>query len=266
MPTLPWLALPPVAIWELIPITLPVASMSGPPELPGLIGASVCSTSSISKLLGAWIVRWTAEMTPVVRVRSRPKGLPIAMAGSPTCTPFDEPRVSGVSLRPVGSTFSSARSVDSSLPSTFASTLCLFWNWTRDLGRAVDDVGVGEDGAGLVDDEARAGGLALLLLGQAEVEGRLRALDDLRADEDDARRVALVDVARGEAGVAVVGVARGAEWGLLHERRRRLGRPQVQALDDPDRRAGPDDGRDDGDRKDAALHGDSGSDPVLNVP
>ena len=88
MPTLPWLPLPPVAIWELMPITLPVASMSGPPELPGLIGASVCSTSSISKLLGAWIVRWTAEMTPVVRVRSRPKGLPIAMAGSPTCTPL----------------------------------------------------------------------------------------------------------------------------------------------------------------------------------
>ena len=62
MPTLPLLPLPPVAICELMPITLPVASMSGPPELPGLIGASVCSTSSISKLLGAWIVRWTAEI------------------------------------------------------------------------------------------------------------------------------------------------------------------------------------------------------------
>ena len=47
MPTLPLLPLPPVAICELMPMTLPVASMSGPPELPGLIGASVCSTSSI---------------------------------------------------------------------------------------------------------------------------------------------------------------------------------------------------------------------------
>ena len=133
MPTLPWLPLPPVAIWELMPITFPVASMSGPPEFPGLIGASVCSTSSISKLLGAWIVRWTAEMTPVVRVRSRPKGLPMAMAGSPTCTPLEEPRVSGVRWAPAGSTWSSAMSVDSSLPSTFASTLCLFWNWTLTL-------------------------------------------------------------------------------------------------------------------------------------
>jgi hypothetical protein len=29
------------SIWELIPITRPAASIRGPPELPGLIGASV---------------------------------------------------------------------------------------------------------------------------------------------------------------------------------------------------------------------------------
>ena len=36
---------PKEAIAELTPITAPVASTSGPPELPGLIAASVCRAS-----------------------------------------------------------------------------------------------------------------------------------------------------------------------------------------------------------------------------
>ena len=51
MPTLP-LPLPPVSIWELIPITSPSASISGPPELPGLIAASVWITLEIEKPFG----------------------------------------------------------------------------------------------------------------------------------------------------------------------------------------------------------------------
>ena len=51
MPTLP-LPEPPVSICELIPMTRPVASSSGPPELPGLIAASVCRTLSIAKPFG----------------------------------------------------------------------------------------------------------------------------------------------------------------------------------------------------------------------
>ena len=78
MPTLP-LPLPPVAICELMPITRPAASSSGPPELPGLIAASVWMTLSIAKPLGAWIWRCSAETTPVVSVRSSPNGLPIAI-------------------------------------------------------------------------------------------------------------------------------------------------------------------------------------------
>jgi hypothetical protein len=45
----------PVSIWALMPITLPEASSSGPPELPGLMAASVCSAPEIWKPLGAWI-------------------------------------------------------------------------------------------------------------------------------------------------------------------------------------------------------------------
>ena len=84
MPTLPC-ELPAVAICELTPITRPVSSSSGPPELPGLIGASVWMTSSIEKPLGAWIERPMPETMPSVAVRSRPNGLPMAIAVSPTC-------------------------------------------------------------------------------------------------------------------------------------------------------------------------------------
>jgi hypothetical protein len=56
----------------LIPITLPPASISGPPELPGLMAASVWMTSEIVKPFGALICRCSAEMIPDVTVRSRP--------------------------------------------------------------------------------------------------------------------------------------------------------------------------------------------------
>ena len=63
IPTLP-LPAPPVAICELTPTTRPRASSSGPPELPGLIGASVWITSSIWKPSGAWISRPSAGDDP----------------------------------------------------------------------------------------------------------------------------------------------------------------------------------------------------------
>ena len=71
MPTEPLLP-EPVAICELMPITRPSASISGPPELPGLIAASVWMTSEIVKPLGALICRCSAETIPEVTVRSSP--------------------------------------------------------------------------------------------------------------------------------------------------------------------------------------------------
>ena len=59
MPTLP-LPLPPVAICELMPITRPFASSRGPPELPGLMAASVWIAWPIVNVLGDWISRPTA--------------------------------------------------------------------------------------------------------------------------------------------------------------------------------------------------------------
>ena len=119
MPTLPPLP-PPVWICELIPITLPELSISGPPELPGLIAASVWITCEIEKPLGAWIWRWRAETMPVVTVRSSPNGLPIATTGSPTSTFAESPSASGWRLSAGTSTLSRATSVAGSVPTTSA--------------------------------------------------------------------------------------------------------------------------------------------------
>ena len=112
---------PPVSICELIPITSPAALISGPPELPGLIAASVWITLEIENPLGAWIWRCRAETMPLVTVRSRPNGLPIATTGSPTSIFEESPRASGCSWSEGASTLSSARSVAGSVPTTSAS-------------------------------------------------------------------------------------------------------------------------------------------------
>ena len=86
-----------------------------------------------------------------------------------------------------------------------------------------------------VDDEARAGRLAALLLGEAEVERRLRVLDDLRADEHDAGRGALVDVAAGSGRRRRRRVLVAAQRRLLDDRRR-VAAAEVELGDDRDRR------------------------------
>ena len=72
------------AICSLMPITSPFESSSGPPELPGLIDASVWIALSIPKLVRPSTVRLVAEITPTESDWSSPKGLPIAATGSPT--------------------------------------------------------------------------------------------------------------------------------------------------------------------------------------
>ena len=64
----------------LMPITSPVEDTSGPPELPGLSGASVCTTSSIIRPVRDCSERPSAETTPAVTVASKPSGLPMAIA------------------------------------------------------------------------------------------------------------------------------------------------------------------------------------------
>ncbi len=115
MPTLPplWLKMAVV-----IPTTSPRSLNSGPPELPGLMGASVWMKSSYGP---APIARPLALTMPAVTVLLRPKGLPIATTQSPTLMPSESPSLAVGKLF-AGSIFSTARSVFGSRPITLASS------------------------------------------------------------------------------------------------------------------------------------------------
>ena len=81
---------------EVMPITRPLLSRSGPPELPGLMAASVWMMPVIVRSSGPWRVRSSALMPTVVSVRPKgPKGLPIAIAHWPTRRSPEAPRVTG---------------------------------------------------------------------------------------------------------------------------------------------------------------------------
>src|SRR4051794_14799723 len=110
------------AICELTPITRPAASSSGPPELPGLIAASVCTAPGIEKPLGASISRPRAETMPVVTVPERPNGEPMAIVASPGRSELEDASCSGF-VPPstfLGSIESTARSLEGSLPISLA--------------------------------------------------------------------------------------------------------------------------------------------------
>jgi len=90
----------------LIPISLPVRLISAPPELPGLMAASVCSrlrkVNGRPSRPGTVISRSRAESTPTVTVCSCPKGLPMAMTVSPTIRSDEVPRGTGGNALPGG--------------------------------------------------------------------------------------------------------------------------------------------------------------------
>ena len=126
-PTLPP---PDERIWELIPITRPRASSSGPPELPRLIAASVWIASLIEKSVSASIVRSLAEIDAdrqrvLLAERAADRRDRLADLSAPVC-----PRSAGRASRPVGSTFSSPTSAFGSKPTIFASTWLPSANWT----------------------------------------------------------------------------------------------------------------------------------------
>ena len=87
-----------------------------------MIAASVWMASPISNCVSDWIVRSSAEITPIESDWRSPNGLPIAATGSPTEIVCDSPRWSGVSERPSGSTFRSATSAFGSWPTISAGT------------------------------------------------------------------------------------------------------------------------------------------------
>ena len=101
---------------------------SGPPELPLLIGASVWIASVIVAWFGAVISRWSALTIPEVTVSSSPNGLPIATTSSPTWSTVESPSAIGSSTLVGASTWSTARSVEVSAPTSDALYLDPFGN------------------------------------------------------------------------------------------------------------------------------------------
>src|SRR3954454_13767781 len=105
---------------ELMPTTSPSSVSSGPPELPGLIAASVCTRWVKCSPSLVSIVRSSADTIPSVAVGPpvNAKALPIATTGSPMRSSDDLPN--GNAVRPVLSTLMTARSSVRSTPSTLA--------------------------------------------------------------------------------------------------------------------------------------------------
>ena len=117
-------SLPPEAdaMAVLMPMTLALASASGPPELPGLIGASVWMRP-VSVPTGDSSSRSRPLTMPEVTVCWKPKGLPRAMAVSPTSTVPGSAR--GAATRSVvGVTATMARSFSGARPTTRPVSSC----------------------------------------------------------------------------------------------------------------------------------------------
>ena len=105
--------------------------------------------------------RPVALTTPTVTVCSRPNGLPIAMAHSPTSIRSESPSFAAIRPSSAG-IWITARSVVASVPRS-SRDLLLVVEPDRDLVRALDDVEVRQDVPLLVDDDARADARALPL-------------------------------------------------------------------------------------------------------
>ena len=118
---------PSVAMAELMPTTSPRALTSAPPELPGLMAASVwiALNSGLRSPFspGTSTVRLSALTMPVVTVPDRPSGEPMAMTRSPTTSPRDSPSVAAGSCES-DCTCRTARSVTGSRPTIFAAISC----------------------------------------------------------------------------------------------------------------------------------------------
>ena len=101
-----------------IPITLPSLFTKAPPLLPEFIAASVWIRLYVFPSVLCTVLL-TALIIPDVTELCIPKGLPTAIANSPTTTLFESPSSAGV--KSFLSIFITARSVCESVPTTFAS-------------------------------------------------------------------------------------------------------------------------------------------------
>ena len=170
-----------------MPTTSPSASSSGPPELPGLIEASVW-IAAVDREVGERVDRAVGG-----RDDARPRATGSARTGcrsprppSPTSTSVSEPSGSGCRSSPSGSTFEQgdvgegieADDVRRDLVAVGELNVDLVGLVQRPVRRAGrlgvgDDVGVGEDLAVVGDDEARSPGPAAAAAAALKMFGAL---------------------------------------------------------------------------------------------
>ena len=134
-PMLPPAKIPPLRIEVFMPITRPWRSASGPPELPGLIGASVWIMATPAQSApGPFsqpyesMTRPSADTMPLVTVRSRSNGLPRATANWPT-------RRSSVKANTAGTRPSTSSARSRTATSRRTSTPTISADTSRPLGR-----------------------------------------------------------------------------------------------------------------------------------
>ena len=109
----------PDLIRVLIPITSPLLFNNGPPELPGFIAASVWINSNfLSYIPNCETFLFKLLIIPRVTVFSSPKGLPTAIAQSPTLIFVESPNFA-IGQGPFPSSLITAKSVSKSCPINF---------------------------------------------------------------------------------------------------------------------------------------------------
>ena len=113
IPTLPSAPSPAVSICELMPITRPAASSSGPPELPGLIGASVWITLSIAEAVGGLDLALERRDDPAGQRAVEPERVADRQGGVARPGPWSSRRARGARRAgtPAGSTLSTRQVV-----------------------------------------------------------------------------------------------------------------------------------------------------------
>ena len=163
---------------ELMPITSPCMSKAGPPELPGLIGASSCRKWSNGP---SPISRPSAETMPSVKELPSANGLPAASTQSPTWILAELPHcATGSFLVIVDFHDRDVREIvrrDDPAGETLAIV-----ERDDDARRPLHDMVIGDDHAVISDDEAGARGLGDLLggVGKPRARRRPRARDSAR--------------------------------------------------------------------------------------
>ena len=172
----------------LMPTTAPSMSTSAPPELPGLMAASVWMKKPES--LMPRLVRATAETMPLVTVWPTAKGLPTASTRSPTSSSSESPnskhREVAAAILQLQHGEVGALVAEQDLRLVFAPV----GERHLHLGRAVHDVLVGDDDALRVDDDAGAerGARPLARRRRAERAAAEEALEEGIALEGRAHR------------------------------------------------------------------------------